>query len=68
MNSLFNMMMGNTPFGNVQNLISQYQQFRSSFQCDPREKIQEMLNSGQITQQQINQAQNMAEQFRNLLR
>ena len=46
MNSLFNTMMGNTPFGNVQALVSQYQQFRSSFQGDPREKIQEMLNSG----------------------
>lgn len=68
MNSMFNTIMGNTPFGNIQNLKNQYQQFRSSFQGDPREKIQEMLNSGQITQQQINQAQNMAEQFKSLLR
>lgn len=65
MNSLFNIMMGNTPVGN---LISQYQNFRNTFKGDPQQKIQEMLNSGQITQQQLNQAQNMATQFKKLLK
>lgn len=65
MNSLFNSMMGNTP---IANLISQYQNFRNTFKGDPQQKIQEMLNSGQITQQQLNQAQNMATQFRKFLK
>lgn len=64
-NPIFNQMMRNTPMGNVQNLIGQYQQFRQTFKGDPRQKIQEMLNSGQITQQQVNQARSMATQFQN---
>lgn len=67
-NPIFNAMMQNTPFGNVQNLINQYQQFRNTFKGDPQQKVQEMLNSGKITQQQINQAQNLATQFRQFIR
>lgn len=68
MNNLFSTMMQNTPLGNMQNLMQQYQQFRQTFQGDPQQKIQEMLNSGQITQNQINQARNMATQFRQFLK
>ena len=68
MNNLFSTMMQNTPFGNMKNLMQQYQQFRQTFQGDPQQKIQEMLNSGQITQNQINQARNMATQFRQFLK
>lgn len=67
-NPIFSAMMQNTPFGNVQNLMNQYQQFRNTFKGDPQQKIQEMLNSGQITQQQINQAQNLATQFQKFMR
>lgn len=65
MNSLFNSMMGNTPMGN---LINQYQNFRRTFNGDPQKKIQEMLNSGQITQAQVDQARSMATQFQKLLK
>lgn len=65
MNSLFNTMLGNTPMGN---LINQYQNFRRTFNGDPQKKIQEMLNSGQITQAQVDQARSMATQFQKLLK
>ena len=65
MNSLFNTMMGNTPVGN---LLSQYQNFRKTFNGDPQKKIQEMLSSGQITQAQVDQARSMATQFQKLLK
>lgn len=68
MNNIFNVMMQNTPIGNVQNLMSQYRKFRNSFQGDPQQKIQEMLNSGQITQAQVDQAQNLASQFKSFLK
>ena len=61
-------MMQNTPMGNVQNLMNQYRQFRQTFQGDPQQKIQEMLNSGQITQAQVDQARNMATQFQKFMR
>lgn len=67
-NPIFNAMMQNTPMGNVQNLMNQYRQFRQTFQGDPQQKIQEMLNSGQITQAQVDQARNMATQFQKFMR
>lgn len=67
-NPIFNAMMQNTPMGNVQNLMNQYRQFCQTFQGDPQQKIQEMLNSGQITQAQVDQARNMATQFQKFMR
>lgn len=64
-NPIFNTMMQNTPMGN---LISQYKQFRQTFNGDPQQKIQEMLNSGQITQAQVDQARNMATQFQKYMK
>lgn len=65
MNNIFNAMMRNTQMGS---LMSQYQQFRNTFKGDPQMKIQEMLNSGQITQRQVDQARNMATQFKAFLK
>lgn len=65
MNNIFNAMMQNSQMGN---LINQYQQFRNTFRGDPQQKIQEMLNSGQITQKQVDQARSMATQFKSLLK
>lgn len=67
-NSIFNAMMQNTPLGGMQNLIQQYKQFRQTFQGDPQQKVQEMLSSGQITQEQVNQARSMATEFQKLMR
>ena len=67
-NTIFNAMMQNTPLGGMQNLIQQYKQFRQTFQGDPQQKIQEMLSSGQITQEQVNQARSMATEFQKLMR
>lgn len=54
------------PMGNMQNLMSQFQQFKSQFQGDPREQVQELLNSGKMTQEQFNQLSNMAQQFQGM--
>jgi len=48
---------------NIQNLLSQFQQFRNSFRGDPKQQIQQMLNSGQISQDQYNQAVQMANEL-----
>ena len=47
-------------------IVQQFKEFRASFKCDPREKINEMLSSGQITQEQLNQAKtaNLISQLR----
>lgn len=51
-----------------QNLIQRFQQFKSTFQGDPQQEVQKMLQSGKITQQQLNQAQSFAQQFQALMK
>ena len=55
-----------SPFGNISNMFRQIQEMKRSG-IDPNQKIQEMLNSGQITQEQYNQAAAKAQQRRQLL-
>ena len=45
------------------NMIQQFNQFRQTFQGDPQQQVQQLLNSGQMTQEQFNQLQQMAQQF-----
>lgn len=52
-NYLFNQLGGN---GQYDNLLKQFNQFRNNFKGDPRAQIQQMLNSGRITQAQYNDA------------
>lgn len=44
------------PQNPYQNFMKRYEDFKKNFQGDPQAKIQQMLNSGQITQQQYNMA------------
>lgn len=41
-----------TPF---QNFAERFNQFRQTFQGDPRQKVEELLKSGQMSQEQFNQ-------------
>lgn len=49
------------------NVMQRFMQFRQQFQGDPRQQVQQLLNSGKISQQQYNQAVQMANQFRQML-
>lgn len=53
MNPLFNQ------FGN-NNMMRQFMQFKNSFSGDPRAQVQQLLNSGKISQAQYNNAVQMA--------
>ena len=48
-------------------MIQRFLQFRQNFSGDPKTQIQQMLNSGQITQSQYNQAVQMAQQLQSML-
>lgn len=48
------------------NMLQQFQQFKANFQGDPRQRVQELLNSGQMSQQQFNYLSNLAQQFQNM--
>lgn len=60
------MMQAPSGFQNASNFIDRFNQFRSTFQGDPRAKVQELLNSGQMSQQQFQQLSQMANNFRGL--
>lgn len=53
---------------NQNNLIAQFNQFKRTFNGNPQQKVQELLNSGKISQAQYNQAVQMANQFSGLLK
>ena len=58
--------MYNNPMNNAQNIQNQFNQFVQNFRQgnqDPRQKIQELLDSGRMTQQQYNQLRQMANKF-----
>lgn len=56
--------------GNQQtnNIFQRFQQFRQNFKGDPQQMIQQMLDSGKISQQDYNQAVQMAQQFKHILK
>lgn len=51
------------PNNQMTQLINQFQQFKSNFNGDPQMQVQQMLNSGKITQEQYNNAVQMANQL-----
>ena len=55
------------PFGNVLNLINQYKTFKQNFRGDPQKQVQDMLNSGQMTQEQLEQCEQIAKSFQGFL-
>ena len=66
-NPIFNALGGNMMPGN--NMLAQFQQFRKQMQGkNPHEEINRLLQSGAISQQELNQAQQMAQQFQSILR
>lgn len=45
------------------NIFQQFQQFISNFRGDPKQKVQELLNNGQMTQEQFDQFSSIANQL-----
>ena len=63
MNNLFQSVNAN----NIQNFKNQLSQLQRRFQGNPRDQIMQMLNRGQITQEQLNNAQSKATQILKLI-
>lgn len=58
MNPLYNPNQNNP----MANIIQQAKEFRKSFKGNPRDEVQRLLNSGQMSQQQFNQLSQIAQQ------
>lgn len=48
------------------NVLQRFQQFRQNFRGNPQEQVQQLLNSGRVSQQQYNQAVQMAQQLQRM--
>ena len=66
-NQLFNMLGGQQSVNPMTNLVNQLNQFRQSFSGDPKQQVQQLLNSGRMSQSQYNQLSQMATQIQNML-
>lgn len=66
-NPLFQQMNGNSIPMNMQAMMQRFQQFRQAFTGDPRQQVQNLLNSGRVSQTQYNQAVQMAQQFQRMM-
>ena len=64
-NPFYNVLSNQMP---TNNMINQLMQFKQSFRGNAREQVQQMLNSGQITQEQFNRASQMVNQLMNIMR
>ncbi len=61
-NPLFHALKGNQP-----NMMEDFQKFMDQMRgVNPQQEINRMLQSGQITQAQLNQAQQMAQQMQGM--
>lgn len=61
MNPLYNEMQSNNG-----NMLQRFQQFRQNFHGNPQQQVQQLLNSGKVSQQQYNHAVQMAQQFQRM--
>ena len=66
-NQLFDMLGGQQSINPMTNLVNQLNQFRQSFSGDPKQQVQQLLNSGRMSQNQYNQLSQMATQIQNML-
>lgn len=63
-NPLFNMLGGNAQ---MNPMLQQLMQFRNGFKGDPRAQVQQMLNSGRVSQAQYDKAVQMANQISKMM-
>lgn len=58
---------GQNPMNSMMWIMRRFNQFKNNFQGDPREQVQQLLNSGKMSQEQFNNLSAMASQFQNML-
>ena len=69
-NPLFNLFGGDKlpgPMGNLADMLKKFMQFKESFRCDQKQEVMKLVQSGKISQAQLDQIQMMANQFQQML-
>ena len=70
-NPFFNALGGGQMTGQIggfPQLLQQFKQFKANFKGDPKAEVEKMLQSGKISQDQLNKIQSMANQFQGLFK
>lgn len=58
---------GHGPMGNFAQMVQQFNQFKANFKGDPKAEVEKLLQSGKLSQAQLNQLQQMAKKFQSLM-
>lgn len=61
MNPLFNQ------YNQYSGLLQQFNEFKKNFSGDPKQQVQNLLNSGRVSQAQYNQAVQMAKALQTMM-
>lgn len=61
-NPLFSLLNSGVP-QNLQGTLTRFQQFKQMFRGDPKTQVQQLLNSGRVSQAQYNRAVQMANEL-----
>jgi len=67
-NPLFNLIGNTMPQNEMTQMIQQFQQFKQNLNGNPKQIVMNMLSDGKITQAQLNQAQQIAQQYKDILK
>lgn len=49
-------------------MIQKFNEFKNNFKGNPKDEVMRLVQSGRMSQEQLNQFQNMASQFQNMMR
>lgn len=53
--------------GGMPNVLQRFQQFQRMFSGDPKAQVQQLMNSGRVSQEQYNQAVQIANQLQKMM-
>jgi len=51
-----------------QNIIQRFQEFKRMFTGDPKQQVQQLLNSGRMSNEQFQQLSRMATELQNMMK
>lgn len=66
-NPLYQMMGPGGGMGPMNGILQRLKQFQQMLRGDPQQQVQSLLNSGKVSQQQYNQAVQMANQLQKMI-
>lgn len=67
-NPIYSRLKGNQPQGGIDQMLQKFSEFKMGFTGDPKEKVQELLNSGQMSQERFNELSEIASRLQRFVK